>query len=106
MEFAVNRFGAAILGDFETMAATTIDRDAIAKKILGFLQEEIQDKTIVLTMDTPTDQVAIDSIDIVRVIFKIEEEFGSEIAFAPDAGHKSVGDVVFALIDLIPETAK
>lgn len=88
------------------MAATTIDRDAIAKKILGFLQEEIQDKTIVLTMDTPTDQVAIDSIDIVRVIFKIEDQFGSEISFAPSADHKTVGDVVHALIDLMPDTAK
>jgi acyl carrier protein len=88
------------------MATKTIDREAIAKKILGFLQEEIQDKTIVLTMETPTDQVTIDSIDIVRVIFKIEEEFGSEIAFAPDAGHKTVGDVVHALIDLMPASTK
>lgn len=88
------------------MTTKTLDREAIAKKILTFLQEEIQDKTIVLSMDTPTDQVVIDSIDIVRVIFKIEEEFGSEIAFAPDANHKTVGDVVNALIDLMPTPAK
>jgi acyl carrier protein len=79
-----------------------IDRKALEQKILSFLQSEIQDKTIVLTMDTPLEKVVIDSIDIIGVVFKIEEEFNISIEFSPDRGFTRVGDLINALINLIP----
>jgi acyl carrier protein len=77
-------------------------REALQQKILSFLQSEIQDKAVMLSMQTPLDSVAIDSVDILHVLFKVEEEFKIEIQFSPDNRFSTVGDIVHALTDLIP----
>lgn len=87
------------------MDVSSTDRNDIRRRVIELLQAEIQDKALVLTMETPIEQVVIDSIDIVRVLIKMEEEFGRETSFAPNGDYKTVGDVVDALIDLFMEPA-
>ncbi|MFN3548130.1 MAG: acyl carrier protein [Mesorhizobium sp.] len=87
------------------MDVSSTDRNDIRRRVIELLQAEIQDKALVLTMETPIEQVVIDSIDIVRVLIKMEEEFGRETSFAPTGDYKTVGDVVDALIDLFMEPA-
>ena len=80
------------------------ERDAaLEARIIGFIQKEIQDKSAVLTRATRRDEVAIDSIDVVNVVFAIEEEFGVEVALTTDAGFETVGELVDALVAFIPE---
>lgn len=87
------------------MDVPSTDRDVMRRRVIELLQAEIQDKTLVLTMETPIEVVVIDSIDIVRVLINMEEEFGKETSFAPSGDYKTVGDVVNALIDLFMEPA-
>ena len=87
------------------MDISSTDRNLMRLRVIELLQAEIQDKALVLTMETPIEKVVIDSIDIVRVLIKMEEEFGKETSFAPSGDYKTVGDVVNALIDLFMEPA-
>lgn len=75
----------------------------LERRIIEFIQKEIQDKSAVLTRETRRDEVAIDSIDIVNVIFAIEEEYDIEITLTPDAKFTTVGDLVDTLISFLPE---
>lgn len=76
------------------------------RRILSFIQKEIQDKTAVLTRATRRDDVAIDSIDVVNVVFAIEEEFDVEVALSSDMRFDTVGDLLDALIAFIPEAKR
>lgn len=83
-------------------SAPAFDRQTMRRDIIAFLQNEIQDRKVVLTMDTPTEAVVIDSLDIARVFFRIEEKYGCEILLFPELSPKTVGELVDALIDTIP----
>lgn len=78
-------------------------RSDLELRIVSFLQKEIQDKTTVLTRDARRDEVAIDSIDVVNVIFAIEEDYDVEINLTPDVKFETVGEIVDTLISFIPE---
>lgn len=81
-------------------------RAEIAQRIMGFMRSEMQDKTTQFAMDTPLEGVKIDSIDVIHVIFKVEEEYGATVDMAPDAKFDTVGDFVNALIDFVPADKK
>jgi len=78
------------------------EREVLQQRILAFLQSEIQDKTVTLRMEMPLEDVAVDSVDIMHVLFKVEEEFKIQIELAPNNRFSTVGDIVNTLIDLIP----
>lgn len=78
-------------------------RTDLENRIIAFIQKEIQDKSAVLTRDTRRDEVTIDSIDVVNVVFAVEEEFDVEVDLTSDAKFETVGDLVDALIAFIPE---
>ena len=80
--------------------------DELAQSIMGFMRSEMQDKTLDFTMETPLEGVKIDSIDVIHVIFKVEEEYGATVDMAPDAKFSTVGDFVNALISFIPADRK
>ena len=77
------------------------NREVICSKILEFIRSEIQDKTVQFDMDTPIDKIKIDSIDVIHVIFKVEEEFNTSIDLQQDNQYKTVGDFVNALVDFV-----
>ncbi|SEC23604.1 Phosphopantetheine attachment site [Beijerinckia sp. 28-YEA-48] len=81
-------------------------RAEIAQRIMGFMRSEMQDKSTQFAMDTPLEGVKIDSIDVIHVIFKVEEEYGATVDMAPDAKFATVGDFVNALIDFVPADKK
>ena len=82
--------------------ALAYDRDECRAKILDFIRSEIQDKTLKFDLETPIEGVKIDSIDIVHVIFKVEEEFGVAVDLPQDQKYEKVGDFVDALVKFIP----
>jgi acyl carrier protein len=83
-----------------------LDRDACIAKILGFIRSEIQDKSIEFDMNTSIEGVKIDSIDVIHVIFKVEEEFGCTVDLPQDSKFATVGDFVEALLKFIPPDYK
>ena len=78
-------------------------RDYLRQRILEFIKSEIQDKTVPLSMDTPIESIKIDSIDVIHVVFKAEEEFKIEVALSNDVSYATVGEFVDALISFIPQ---
>ena len=86
-----------------TVKATDERPSDVERRIISFIQKEIQDKTVVLTRDTRREDVSIDSIDVVNVVFAVEEEFDIEVSLTPDAKFDTVGELVDALIRFIPE---
>ncbi|MBL8574601.1 MAG: acyl carrier protein [Hyphomicrobiaceae bacterium] len=89
--------------DQQASVMTGIDRTAIETQIIDFIRAEIQNKSAVLTMATRRDEVEIDSIDIVQVIFNLEEKYGIEVNLSPNTQFETVGELVDALIAFIPE---
>ncbi|MGB3877100.1 MAG: acyl carrier protein [Shinella zoogloeoides] len=81
--------------------AEIADKETLNREILALVKKEIQDQEIDLTMDTPTDAVAIDSIDIIHVVFNIEERYGCPIDPPSNLEPKTVGDIVNALSDVV-----
>lgn len=84
----------------EQAGGSTSDLDL---QIMALLRKEIQDKDAVLTRETRRDEVAIDSIDIVNVVFAVEEKYDVEINLTPQDRFETVGDLIDALVAFIPE---
>ena len=82
------------------------DRDMICARIIDFIHSENQDKTIEFDMDTPIESIKIDSIDVINVIFKVEEEFKAVVDLPQDAKFITVGDFVRALAAFVPDSGK
>ncbi len=84
----------------EQVDASTSDLDL---QIIALLRKEIQDKDAILTRETRRDDIAIDSIDVVNVVFAVEEKYDVEINLTPQARFETVGDLIDALVAFIPE---
>lgn len=82
------------------MTGTTPELD---RQIIELLQKEMLDKSVVLTRETRRDEVSIDSIDIVNVVFAIEEKYDVEVELTPRDRFDTVGDLIDALAAFIPE---
>ena len=82
---------------------TSQRRLELESDIIALIQGEIQDKLAILTRDTRRDEVEIDSIDIINVIFAVEEKYSTSVSFTSDSQFVTVGDLVDALIAFIPE---
>lgn len=92
--------GMATTKTTECMTSTTTDLD---RQIIELLQKEMLDKSVVLTRETRRDEVSIDSIDIVNVVFAIEEKYDVEVNLTPRDRFETVGDLIDALATFIPE---
>jgi acyl carrier protein len=90
--------GPAVIGEF----CLANDHDQICSRILEFIRSEIQDKTVEFDMDTPIEIVKIDSIDVIHVIFKVEEEYNVVIDLPQDSKFATIGDFVRALAEFVP----
>jgi len=77
------------------------DRESVCSKILGFIRAEAQDKTIQFDMNTPIEAVKIDSIDVINVVFKVEEEFKVAVDLPQDSRFDTIGEFVNTLADFV-----
>ncbi len=69
---------------------------------MEFIHSEMQDKSLQFDMNTPIESVKIDSIDVIHVIFKVEEEFKTTVDLPQDSKFETVGDFVRTLADFVP----
>lgn len=75
--------------------------EAQCNRIIQFIREEVQDKSVDITMDTPVESVKMDSIDVIHVVFKAEEEFKVEIDLDTSTKYETIGDLVRPIIERI-----
>ncbi len=82
------------------------DREMVCAKILEFIHSEAQDKSVAFDMTTPIETVKIDSIDVINVVFKVEEAFKVSIDLPQDSKFETIGDFVNALANFVPDSDK
>jgi acyl carrier protein len=90
-------------GSPASTAMAPMTRAALELKLLDILRSELPDKNVSFTMDTPRDQVDIDSLAIIQTVFKVEEEFNVSIDLMSSAEYNTVGDFVNAVIACFPK---
>jgi acyl carrier protein len=84
--------------------AVVLSRSELVDHILEVIQSEIQDQTLKITLDMPIDRQSIDSIDVVNILFRLEDEYKVTIDLDTTANPETVGDLINALIEFIPHT--
>lgn len=77
------------------------DQDSVRDAILRCLREEKPTFAEKLQDSTPTSEVEIDSIDIIQVVFKLEDMFHVSLDIDPSARFETVGEMLTYLETLI-----
>jgi acyl carrier protein len=75
--------------------------EALCDRIILFIREEVKDKSVDITMDTPIESIKMDSIDVIHVVFRAEEEFRVAIDLDMTAEYVTIGDLVRPIIERI-----
>jgi acyl carrier protein len=79
-----------------------LSRSELAENILEVVRSESQDQSVQITMDTLIKDVSIDSVDVINILFRLEDEYKVSIDLDVQAQPEKVGDLVNALIAFIP----
>jgi acyl carrier protein len=79
-----------------------LSRSELAENILEVVRRESQDQSVQITMDTLIKDVSIDSVDVINILFSLEDEYKVSIDLDVQAQPEKVGDLVNALIEFIP----
>ncbi len=79
-----------------------LSRSELAENILKVVRSESQDQSVQIDMDTLIKDVSIDSVDVINILFRLEDEYKVSIDLDVQAQPEKVGDLVNALIEFIP----
>jgi acyl carrier protein len=79
-------------------------RDEIERALIEIVGKEKKLDPAALTPNTPLADAGIDSLDALTILFAIEEEFHISIPDDRARAIKTVGDMIDAVVDLLPPT--
>lgn len=83
-----------------TPTPARVDLDMIRRRVIDFTREELAPRQIEFDDTTPYADIDVDSIDVIQIIFRLEEEFNVEINTPSYSSVDTMGD----LFDLIVES--
>ena len=75
---------------------------SVEETILQLVREVCVEASPTLSRDTPIEEAGITSLDLVDMIFTLEERYGIEVPYTPNAGEHRM-ETVGQLIDLVEE---
>ncbi|HUO83715.1 MAG TPA: acyl carrier protein [Thermoanaerobaculia bacterium] len=84
-----------------------MERGAIERKVISIVHEQKTIAEDALLPDTPLEQVGIDSLDALNILFEIEETFGITIPDEEARQLRTVGQIVNAVrqhLAAVPES--
>ncbi len=81
-----------------------VSRNILVEHILDVIKKESPDQAVDIRMDTKIADVSIDSVDVINILFSLEDEYKVSIDLDIQAQPETVGDLVNALIEFIPHT--
>jgi acyl carrier protein len=84
--------------------AVAVSRNILVEHILDVIKKESPDQAVDIRMDTKIADVSIDSVDVINILFSLEDEYKVSIDLDIQAQPETVGDLVNALIEFIPHT--
>ncbi len=82
----------------------TLSREELIDHILKIIQDENRDRAIEISMDMKIADVNIDSVDVISILFRLEDEYKVRIDLNFAEPPETVGELVNAIIEFIPHT--
>jgi len=70
------------------------DRAKLNSQIHELIKQHAAKADAIITEETRLDELGVDSIDLMEIIFRLEEEYGVEISVEGLAGRETLGDIV------------
>ena len=83
----------------------TIGDSKLTDHVLAVIKGEIPPQDIEIGMETSTSEVKIDSLDVVNILFKLEDEFRCNIEIDIHEPPKTIGDLVRSIVKFLPTGA-
>lgn len=75
--------------------------DSVAQKVIGVIAKYRKIPAESITMNTTFDELGIDSLDGINLVFELEEEFNLSIPDDRAFGMKTVGQIVEGIEKLV-----
>jgi len=79
-----------------------LTRDELVAHVLEIVKNEAPRQDVAIDFDTPVESVNIDSIDLINILFRLEDEYKVNIEMDLQERPETVGDLINALIGFIP----
>jgi acyl carrier protein len=86
--------------DQELVVALT--RAELVEHVLDIVRNEAPRQDVAINLDTPVESVNIDSIDLINILFRLEDEYKVNIEMDLQERPGTVGALIDALIAYIP----
>jgi acyl carrier protein len=72
----------------------SVDRDVLLGQVSNLIRQHSLDPDADLSEVTKLDDLGVDSIDLMEIVFRLEEDHGHEINVAGLVGQETLGDIV------------
>jgi acyl carrier protein len=79
-----------------------LSRGELIEHILEVIQSESHDQAIEVNMATTVESLSIDSVDVINILFRLEDEYKVSIDLDLKDRPETIGDLVNLLIEFIP----
>lgn len=79
-----------------------LTREELVEHVLDIVRNEAPRQEAAINFDTPIDSVNIDSIDLINILFRLEDEYKVNIEMDLQERPQTVGDLINDLIAFIP----
>ena len=84
-----------------TPMSAKLDRDEIRRKAIEVARAELAPRPVEFDDTTPCADIDVDSIDVIQIIFRLEEEFKIEINAPPYNSFVTMGDLFDVIVESI-----
>ncbi len=81
-------------------------RETVGKRLIEHIVAQVSNVPTDLSMDTRFDAIEIDSVDLVNVVFAVEEEFGIDIPLGDERVFVTLADFADRVVALLAEQGK
>lgn len=81
-----------------------LSRDELIEHVLEVIRSECQNQAVEINMDTAVESVNLDSIDVINILFLLEDEYKINIDLNIQAKPATIGELVNTLVEFIPHT--
>lgn len=79
-----------------------LTREKLVEHVLDIVRAEAPRQDAAINLDTSVESVNIDSIDLINILFRLEDEYKVNIEMDLQERPETVGDLINALITFIP----
>lgn len=82
------------------------DRAEIREKVVALTRAELKPRHVEFVDMTPCADIDVDSIDVIHILFRVEEEYGITIGVLSQESFTTMGEFFDLIVDRILETKR